>query len=395
MVEVEIKYRGRRQVEHGCAGCAEERQLDAATRGIERLHHPPPDLSLADHFFGGPGHGVGQTGEWHIAACSPGADVHPVAGIGIHLAIEFGPQLVLRDEGDERQRFIHRLEGAFGPTTLSPAAPALLLSSAPLIRRQHVCRPGVGIEVGIHSRRGTFGALSPLTVTLATLAAISVRVHAHGRRFGPSSQERGGRLGHRHGLHGVGGADTHDGAFGLTNCLTTFGTTYRRAVHEDPPQPWHRFAADEATPVEEPVVGAVELLEGVVGEDGGAQFVGHLENEAVAPTNGAGRGHDDFAFEIRRFERWLFGSADPVGEGGIDDDQDISARVFFHEALNRFVELVQTGKGTTLGCDVRSVDHDFVRGHRFLVFCCLFRCQWERCAPAAPPARHAIHSGWR
>ena len=322
-----------------------------------------------------------------------------MAGIGINLAIEFGPQLVLRNEGDERQRLVHRLEGAFGPATLSATAASLLLSPAPLIRRRRVhcpcrcCEPA--IHISIHSRGGAFGTLSAFTVAFATLAVLSIRVNTYGGRLGPSRQEWGWRLGHRHGLHGVGGADTHNGAFGLAHGLTALGSTNRRAVHEHPPQPGHRFAADEATPVKEPVVSTVELLEGVVGEDGGTQFIGHLENEAVAPADGAGGGHDDFAFEIRRFERWLFGSADPVGEGGIDDDQDISARVFFHEALNRFVELVQTGKGTTLGCDVRSVDHDFVRGHRFLVFCCLFRCQWERCAPAAPPARHAIHSGWR
>ena len=49
---------------------------------------------------------------------------------------------------------------------------------------------------------------------------------------------------------------------------------HRGTCHPDPTDMWNRFAADQSTFVKEPVVIAVELLEGVVREDSRASLIG-------------------------------------------------------------------------------------------------------------------------
>ena len=66
----------------------------------------------------------------------------------------------------------------------------------------------------------------------------------------------------------------------------TAGAAHGCAGSEDPAHARHRLAAQEPAFVEQPAVLAVELLEGVVGQDRRSGPVGDLEQEAVAAPDG-------------------------------------------------------------------------------------------------------------
>jgi hypothetical protein len=102
----------------------------------------------------------------------------------------------------------------------------------------------------------------------------------------------------------------------------------------------------------------VELLERVVGQDGGVGPVGDLEDEGVAAADRPGRRGDDLA----RVDRGLVGvplvAGDAVGERGVDDDGHDLRVVLAHVRLHGFVELRKAGRFPPFGRDVGAVHHE-------------------------------------
>jgi hypothetical protein len=107
----------------------------------------------------------------------------------------------------------------------------------------------------------------------------------------------------------------------------------------------------------------VELLERVVGEHGGADAVGDLEDEAVAAADGAGRRRQQLAGGEGLVVGALLGRVDAVLEGGVDDDRPVIVRVLLDEGAHRFVELHQARLRTSFRGDVGTV-HDEVTTRR-------------------------------
>ena len=120
----------------------------------------------------------------------------------------------------------------------------------------------------------------------------------------------------------------------------------------------HRLAADEATLVEQPRVGAVELLVAVVRQDGRVDLVGDAQHERVATTDRAGRRRDDLVVADCCIELGDLFGIDAMTEGGVDDDGDQRVGVLRHVGQHRLVELFETGHGSALGGEVRAVDDD-------------------------------------
>ena len=120
------------------------------------------------------------------------------------------------------------------------------------------------------------------------------------------------------------------------------GPRTRGAGQEHPSHAGHGFATDEAAFVEQPGVLAVELLEGVVGQDGGASPFGDLEDEGITPAGGAGGWGDDLVGLDGLFVGFALGWVDAVTEAGVDNHSHPIGGVLGHEGLHRFIELLQT-----------------------------------------------------
>ena len=101
----------------------------------------------------------------------------------------------------------------------------------------------------------------------------------------------------------------------------------------------------------------MELLERVVGEDGGTGSVGDLQEEAVAPTDRAGRGRDDRACELGLLVLLALGVIDSVPERCVDNDDHIVARVLVAKCAHRAVQLSQARLRSALGGQVGPVDY--------------------------------------
>ena len=173
---------------------------------------------------------------------------------------------------------------------------------------------------------------------------------------------RSGRWGlrHRHGLACLGRSDPSNtalvrpvhavdalDALGATRLLAlgffhrapAHGPAHRDARDEDPSDVWHRLAPDETAFVEQPVVLTVELLEGVIGEDGRADLVGDGEHERVATTDGARRRSDEFVVGDGFVELAHLLAVDAMTEGGVDDHGDEGIGLLLHERHHRLVQL--------------------------------------------------------
>ena len=137
---------------------------------------------------------------------------------------------------------------------------------------------------------------------------------------------------------------------------------HRHATDEDPADVWHGLATDEATLVEQPRVGAVELLEGVVAENPRARLVGDAEHEGVTPADRARRRRNELVVGNRGVELGHLALGDAVTKRGIDDNGDVDVRELLTEAEHCFVELDEARCRTTLSGDVRAVDDHEVVG---------------------------------
>ena len=103
---------------------------------------------------------------------------------------------------------------------------------------------------------------------------------------------------------------------------------------------------------------AVELLERVVGQHGGARLLCDAEQKGVAPADGAGRRRDDLAVGLRLVECLALRLVDPVPERGVDHHGDLGVRELALEFPDRLVKLGQGRHGATLGGDVGPVHDD-------------------------------------
>jgi hypothetical protein len=103
---------------------------------------------------------------------------------------------------------------------------------------------------------------------------------------------------------------------------------------------------------------SVELLERVVGEDGGAHLLGDAEQEGVAPPDGTGRRRHQLVVRHRLLERHSLRLVDAVAEGGVHDDGHHVVGVLTPVLAHSFVELGQAGHRAALGGDVGAVDDD-------------------------------------
>ncbi len=153
----------------------------------------------------------------------------------------------------------------------------------------------------------------------------------------------------------------------LAHRLTAARAPNRLARAEYPPDAWDRGAAEQATPLEQPGVLAVELLERVVGQHGPVDLLGNAQQEGVPASDGTGRWMDVLPAQGSLFETRKFGGIDPVGEGGVDDDGDLRVRMVAPELGDGLFQLSQTRQGSAFGGDVGSVDDDVLNGHVLVV----------------------------
>ena len=153
---------------------------------------------------------------------------------------------------------------------------------------------------------------------------------------------------------------------------------------EDPPHAGHRLAADQPAVVEEPGMLPVELLEGVVGQDGGAGALGDPQHERVAATDGARRRRDDLAVEHGLAHLVALGVPHAVLEGGVDHDDDAGARVLGGVRAHGLVELLEAGERSSFGGQVGPVHHDVVRFS-----------QWHVATDRPAPTGAGRRSRWR
>ena len=98
----------------------------------------------------------------------------------------------------------------------------------------------------------------------------------------------------------------------------------------------NRLAADQSALLEEPLMGSVELLEGVVAQHGRARFASDIEYEGVAATDRASGRCDELVVRDRLVELGSLGLLDAMSEGGVDDHGDGYVGVIGHERRHRF-----------------------------------------------------------
>jgi putative hydrolase of the HAD superfamily len=108
---------------------------------------------------------------------------------------------------------------------------------------------------------------------------------------------------------------------------------------------------------------AVELLKGVVGQDGGPRLLGDSQQEGVTSTDRSGRRGHDLAGSLRRLEGGYFRGIDAVPEGRVDHHGDHVVWVLGYVLADRLVELGEAGKGTSLSSQIRAVDDHLARRH--------------------------------
>ena len=278
--------------------------------------------------------GPGRPGS--AAGRRPGAahqHVGPVGAEPLDRGLDLAADRVLADELDERHRLVVRARARARATRGRRLRPRLLgtvaSAAGPNLRRAR--RTGGARRRGLRRRLARAAASAP---------------GGPRRRRRPPRRDLGhlvGRLGHLAGL-------AHRPPAGRS--------PHRGPVHEHPAHVGHRLAADEPTLLEQPRVLAVELLERVVGQDGGAGPAGDLQDEGVAPADGAGRRGDQLVGVDRVLVGLAFLAVDAVGERGVDHDGDVVGRVLLDERLHRLVELGEAGRVAALGGDVRTVDDD-------------------------------------
>ena len=148
------------------------------------------------------------------------------------------------------------------------------------------------------------------------------------------------------------------GFFESLTARRLIGPAHRHPGHEHPADVRHRLAADEPTLVEQPVVVAVELLVGVVGEDGGLDLVGDGEHERVAPADGPGGRCDELVVLDGGVELGHLPRVDAMAEGGVHDDRDDVVGVLLHEGQDGLVELLEARQRSPFGGEVGAVDDD-------------------------------------
>ncbi len=107
----------------------------------------------------------------------------------------------------------------------------------------------------------------------------------------------------------------------------------------------------------------MELLEGVVGQNLGADPFGDAEDEGISPADGAGRWGHQLAVGDGLVEDGTLAGVDAVTEGGIDHDDHLGVGKLGLKLADGVVELLEARGGTTLGRDVRAVDDDMGWGH--------------------------------
>lgn len=101
-------------------------------------------------------------------------------------------------------------------------------------------------------------------------------------------------------------------------------------------------AADEAVLLEQPAVFAVELLEGVVGQDGGVDLFGDPQHERVSSADRSGRRGRQLTVGVGLLELSTLGLFDPMTERGVHHDRHLDPRVLLEKGHHGFVELLQT-----------------------------------------------------
>src|SRR5579875_3591889 len=284
------------------AGRASERAMrrSASSLGVERREGEGPALAAAEHRSGSARRWRGESRERHVGSNVPAADDGAVRSEAVHLTLDQVAEAVLGDEGDERRRYVHRLVRCRGAATGAS-------------------------RLGAVARRLDDGDLSGgLGDRLLHLLARTGRVAQRGAAARPA--------------HG-GSRD------------------------EDPAHAGHERGAEQPPPLEEPGVLAVELLEGVVRQDGAVHLLRDLEQERVAAADRAGRRRHVLAAARPLLEARALGRVDAVREGGVDDHGDERVGELLAQRRDRLLELLQAGQGSPLGGEVRAVDDDVVRRH--------------------------------
>ena len=134
----------------------------------------------------------------------------------------------------------------------------------------------------------------------------------------------------------------------------------------------------------------MEFLERIIREHSGLDLLSHLEDEGIAPSDGAcWRGHE-FTGQQSGFIFGPLGGIDTVREGGVDDHGDLVDLVLLHEGGHGVVELTQTWSGAALGGDVGAIDDHMGSDHGGLV---LFRWGMPGAVPAEAAALASVHRG--
>ena len=304
-------------------------QVDATPRCVQRVHGEQSAFADGHDVTGRPRSRVTHELEGHVAASSTGQDVGAVRREVVDLTLERAAHRVRSDELDEGQGVVERfcrlarrsaaaaLSGVVGHHGLARG----LLPSASASASAPASAVGALVLGGLGAVRG---GLARATRTRPTAVAAPVAALVLCVASGPPTDR----------------------------------SPHGSAQEEDPTHTRDRLPADEATLLEHPGMGGMELLERVVRQDRGADLAGDLQDEGVAAADGPRRRRDQLAGEDGFFVLGPLGRVDAVREGGIDHDGEGLDGMLVEEGLHRIVELAEAGRGAPFGRDVGAIDDD-------------------------------------
>ena len=304
----------------GHVGDSRQCELGPTPLRVQRSQDEVPTFVALQDLSSAARRRIAEVGERDVTAHLTDSDDRTMGCVALDLALDLFAERVLGNEGDERQRVVHRERGGLAPLPGTVRWPLRLGFSAALSAPR--------ARSGGPRGRGLTGGFDDF-----------LRRHGDG-------------LGHAlFRLHR------------LAHHLAAPRTTNGLARAEDPSDSGHRGAAEKAATLEQPGMLAMELLERVVRKHGPIDLLRNTKQERVSASDGTGRGMDVLAAQRSLFETRKLRGVDPVRERGVDNDGYLRVRMVAPELGDSFFQLLQARQGPAFGGDVGSVDDDVLYGH--------------------------------
>ena len=105
----------------------------------------------------------------------------------------------------------------------------------------------------------------------------------------------------------------------------------------------------------------MKFLITVVRQNACANFFGDSEHESVAAAHCPSRWRNQFVVINGAVEFRRFALVDAMAKRGIHYDRYFAARELLHKRQHGFVQLLQTGRGSAFGRNIRPIHHHMLR----------------------------------